>query len=412
MSTTPTTGEKLVSDVWRKPTLHHLLEETDRFLVAVELVTSRGVITDLAGQRVLSHALALGESPRIDVFSITDNPAGNAMLAADSLGADLRAHGLEVVIHLACKDGNRNSLQSRGWKLSSEGFDNILALTGDYPKPGYGGMARPSFDIDSVGLLSMYADMNRGLLDEATGRAMKPTNFFLGAVVTNHKRYERELVPQYLKLRRKIDTGARFIINQAGYDARKDDELLRWLAFSGLDVPVMANVFVLSLGAARAFNAGRVPGVVVTDELLALCESRASSPDRDARSSWSSRQDRWRSPAGSASEAPTSAAGSTSPTARRSSPRGGLAPSWKTLAGEVDFSYPDEFYYFEPGETPGLSSSEVNRALVASLSGAARRRARLRTPARLPCEPPRSLGRVRSEGSAVQPRAQVLCRRR
>ena len=33
------------------------------------------------GPARLSHALALGESPRIHVLSITDNPAGNAMLA-------------------------------------------------------------------------------------------------------------------------------------------------------------------------------------------------------------------------------------------------------------------------------------------------------------------------------------------
>jgi methylenetetrahydrofolate reductase (NADPH) len=221
----PPAIEQAATDGGRKPTLRHLLEHTDRFIVAVELVMSRGVISDLAGERVLTHARALAENERIDVYSITDNPAGNAMLAADTLGADLRSVGQEVIIHLACKDGSRNSLQSRGWKLASEGFDNILALTGDYPKPGYGGMARPSFDIDSVGLLSMYSEMNRGLPDGATGRRMKPTNFFLGAVVTNYKRHEREVVPQYLKLRRKIETGARFIINQAGYDARKDDEL-------------------------------------------------------------------------------------------------------------------------------------------------------------------------------------------
>ena len=67
----------------------------------------------------------------------------------------------------------------------------------------------------------MYSEMNRGLLDEATGHRLKPTNFFLGAVVTNHKRHRREFVPQYLKLRKKIETGARFIINQAGYDAER-----------------------------------------------------------------------------------------------------------------------------------------------------------------------------------------------
>ena len=110
----PAVTEQVAVDSWRKPTLRHLLEKTDRFLVAVELVTSRGVMSDLAGQRVLSHALSLAESDRIDVLSITDNPAGNAMLAADTLGADLRSHGQEVIIHLACKDGNRNSLQSRG----------------------------------------------------------------------------------------------------------------------------------------------------------------------------------------------------------------------------------------------------------------------------------------------------------
>ena len=381
MSVFSATSAQVTADGGRKPTLRHLLEDTDRFVVAVELVTSRGLLNDLAGQRVLGHALALAESPRFDVLSITDNPAGNAMLAADTLGTDLRSHGQEVIIHLACKDGNRNSLESRGWKLASEGFDNILALTGDYPKPGYGGMARPSFDIDSVGLLAMYSEMNRGLLD-GKRRRMKPTNFFLGAVVTNHKRYERELVPQYLKLRRKIETGARFIINQAGYDARKDDELLRWLALSGLDVPVIANVYVLSLGAARAFNAGRVPGVVVTDELVALAERYAASPDRGrsfflelaAKQVAIARGLGFR---GAYLGGKLDLADCEEILSRADEFR---PDGWKTLAGEVCFACPDEFYYLERDKATGLSSSEVNGALVASRTNAARRRARLRTP--------------------------------
>jgi methylenetetrahydrofolate reductase (NADPH) len=381
MSVSPAAAETGTADVGPKPTLRHLLEDTDRFVTAVELVTSRGLISDLAGQRALSHARALAESPRIDVLSITDNPAGNAMLAADTLGVELRAQGQEVIIHLACKDGNRNSLEGRGWKLASEGLDNILALTGDYPKPGYGGMARPSFDIDSVGLLSMYSDMNRGLRD-AKGRRMKATNFFLGAVVTNHKRHEREVIPQYLKLRRKIEAGARFIINQAGYDTRKDDELVRWLALSGLQVPVIANVFVLSLGAARAFNAGRVPGVVVTDELVALAEHYSGSADR-GRSFFLEL----------AAKQVAIARG----VGFRGAYLGGrldLADceeilsraeafgrdGWKEVAGDVGFGCPDEFYYFERDETTGLSTSEVSGALLASRTKAARQRARLRTP--------------------------------
>ena len=74
--------------------------------------------------------------------------------------------------------------------------------------------------------------------------------------------------------------GARFIINQIGYDARKMAELVRYMALRGLNVPAIANVFVLTATAARYFHAGKVPGVTVTDDLLALVEKHAASPDR------------------------------------------------------------------------------------------------------------------------------------
>src|SRR4051794_40917635 len=259
--------------------LREQLARPRAFVVAAELVTSRGLITADSGRRVLEVARELAADPRVDVLSITDNPAGHAMLSADTLGTDLISRGQEVIIHLACKDWNRNALESRGWKLSSEGFHNVLALSGDYPTGGWRGAAAPVFDTDLVGLLRLFSDMNEGRLEGREG-SLERTRFFLGAVVTNHKRHERELVPQYLKLRKKIENGARFVINQIGYHARKDDELLRWLRLGRLEVPVIANAFVLSPAAARAFHADRVPGVVVTDELLALVERHAASPDK------------------------------------------------------------------------------------------------------------------------------------
>ena len=255
-----------------KPALRDLLAQPHRFIVVAELVTSRGVITESRGQRVLKLAHELADSDRVDVLSMTDNPAGNAMIAADTMGTDLISRGQEVIIHLACKDWNRNALESRAWKLASEGFDNVLALSGDAPVAGYKGAAAAVFDIDSVGLLRMYSDMN-----EARPRA--DDDFCLGCVVTNHKRNENEVMPQLLKLRKKVDNGARFVITQIGYNARKDHELLRWMRDEGIDVPVLANVFVLSPGAARAFNAGRVPGVQVSDELHAIVQRETAGPD-------------------------------------------------------------------------------------------------------------------------------------
>ena len=140
-------------------------------MVAAELVTSRGPITAGGGEKVLALARELAADPRIDVLSITDNPGGHAMVAPDALGTDLVSRGQEVIIHLACKDWNRNALESRGWQLSSAGFHNVLALSGDYPLVGHRGLAAPVFDIDSVGLLSLFSEMNEGLAATSAGRA-------------------------------------------------------------------------------------------------------------------------------------------------------------------------------------------------------------------------------------------------
>ena len=61
------------------------------------LVTSRGPITSEGGAKVLALARDLAADPRIDVLSITDNPAGHAMLSPDALGTDLISRGQEVI---------------------------------------------------------------------------------------------------------------------------------------------------------------------------------------------------------------------------------------------------------------------------------------------------------------------------
>ena len=110
----------------------HRLGEPGVFVIAAELVTSRG-LEDRAGSGLFAYAHALAADGRVDVFSITDNPGGNPMSAPDTVAADLASRGCEVIIHLATKDSNRNALESRAWKLASEGFNNVLALSGDYP---------------------------------------------------------------------------------------------------------------------------------------------------------------------------------------------------------------------------------------------------------------------------------------
>ena len=256
-------------------TLAEKLLDTSDFLVGVELVSIRGSMAEARAVKARDLAVQLVDSPLIDWISITDNAGGNPQLAPQALGKPILYAGKEVVIHLTCKDLNRNGLESAAWQLDSEGFHNVLALTGDYPIGGNEGMAKPVFDIDSVGLIALLDKMNRGFDDEH-----RKTAFCIGAVVSNHKLREGEVVPQYLKLRKKIQCGAHFIINQVGYDARKARELRLYMDRHGMGhPPLIGNVYVLSPRAARTFHDGRIPGIVVTDALLEECERQGRSAD-------------------------------------------------------------------------------------------------------------------------------------
>lgn len=266
-------------------TLQEKLFQSSRFLIGTELVSVRGSMAERSAVKARTFANRLVECPEIDWISITDNAGGNPQLAPSALGKPILYAGKEVVIHLTCKDLNRNGLESEAWLLNSEGFHNILAMTGDYPAGGNEGLAKPVFDIDSVGLISMLHKMNQGL-DPKDGhqqgrpQRLEKTQFLIGAVTTNFKLLEGELIPQYLKLEKKIECGARFIINQIGFDSRKISELRRYLESRGLEnVPLIGNVYLLGPMVAQLFHEGRIPGIVVTEPLRELCLKQGRSPD-------------------------------------------------------------------------------------------------------------------------------------
>jgi methylenetetrahydrofolate reductase (NADPH) len=271
----------------RVDTLREKLSGAGRFLLGVELVTTRGTMADDQAVQARSFASQLVSEDRIDWVSITDNAGGNPQLSPMALGKPILYAGKEVLIHLSCKDFNRNGLESAAWELASEGFHNILALSGDYPAAGYHGRGKPVFDIDSVGLLTMLDEMNRGLSRPSKvgkQQTIGATDFFPGAVATNFKRYENEVVPQLLKLEQKVARGAKFVIAQIGYDARKSHEMLCYMRRRDMGhVPLIGNVFLLSAAVARFFRKRTIPGVVISDTLFELCEKHATDSDRGAR---------------------------------------------------------------------------------------------------------------------------------
>ena len=124
--------------------LKEILSETGRFPIGVELVSTRGTMTQKQTVKTRSFSADLTHSPRVDWVSITDNAGGNPHLAPIALGTPILYAGKEVIVHLTCKDLNRYALESQLWLLASQGFHNILALTGDYPIESFAGCAKPA----------------------------------------------------------------------------------------------------------------------------------------------------------------------------------------------------------------------------------------------------------------------------
>ena len=254
------------------------------FVITCEFVPGRGgegksieEIIDF-GRKVVATGLP------IHAVSLTDNPGGNPAISPDVLGKELQAIGVEALVHFACSDANRNMIESRAYALARDGLKNVLVITGDYAVSGYEGMAKPIFDLCSVQVIRYLKEMNKGL--EIPGRKkgtfdnLPATDFFVGGAVSPFKKTEAELMTQFFKLEKKIQAGVDFIIPQLGYDIRKFAEILKYMKYRNISMPVLGNIYVLTKGAARFMNGGNVPGCVVTDELLAKFEEEAEAPDK------------------------------------------------------------------------------------------------------------------------------------
>jgi methylenetetrahydrofolate reductase (NADPH) len=262
--------------------LRPLLADPARFVRVIELTTMRGALASSRADRAAAMAGELSAGNLADAFGITDGPSGEAKVGPEALGLRLLADDRRVVVHQTCRDLNRAALTSRAWTLASLGFANVLALSGDYPADAYRGLAAPVYDLDSVGLISLLRSLEAESRVPVTGRGPQPTPLTLcvGAAVSPFKYREDELVPQYQKMDMKVRAGAEFIVTQTGYDVRKWDELARRARATGASTPIFANVFVLTAGAARYFNRGEVPGVYLSDDLLAVVERQVASPDK------------------------------------------------------------------------------------------------------------------------------------
>jgi methylenetetrahydrofolate reductase (NADPH) len=336
----------------------------DRFVVTLELVPGR----ESRGRRVetvMDIARQAFADGRISAVSMTDNPGGNPSLSPDAFGSEIFKIGMDVIIHFTCRDINRVGMESRALQLAMMGMKNILALTGDYTGSGYGGQGAPVFDLDSVNLLAMLQ-----LLSDRMRQTGDPDEFFTGCAVSPFKRTEGETFAQYAKLCRKAAAGARFVITQLGYDARKFEELMRVQALVGIDLPVLGSVYVLNPKTAHLMNQGKIPGAVVTDDLLARIRQEWIDPEagRNAAEERAARLAAVLKGLGYRGIHIGGVHRSFAPVARILDRMAQIQDRWPAFMEDFDFPLPNGFYAFErnaPGKPDRHRFGEAPQRLAA-----------------------------------------------
>ena len=311
---------------------------------------------------MLETARELADDPRIDVLSITDNPGGQAMLAPDTLGTDLISRGQEVIIHLSCKDWNRNALESRGWKLGSEGFDNVLALSGDYPIAGHRGLAAPVFDIDSVGLLELYSAMNEGIgeldADELLPRLRRhePQAARARGDAAVPKAAEEGAAPARGSSSTRSASTRERTTSCCGSSAASSFPSRSWRTSISCRV-----------GRRARFTVGAFPGVVVNDELLALVQKHAASDDK-GRAFFVDLAAKHVAVSRGLGFGGVYLGGHMKPATFGAilDQAEGYYADWVEVSRDIRFGFKDEFHLFEADSDTGLSSDEISASYLES----------------------------------------------
>ncbi|MDD5617516.1 MAG: methylenetetrahydrofolate reductase [Candidatus Omnitrophica bacterium] len=245
--------------------------ETNRFVVTSEIGPPKG--TEI--KEALEDAELIKDM--VDAINVTDLQSSVMRLGSLAVCRLLKEKKIEPILQITCRDRNRLALQSDLLSAYVLGIENVLLLTGDHTTLGDHPEAKPVFDLDSVQLIQVANNLQKG--KDMKGNDLKGSpKFFIGAVVNPGA---DPLEPEIIKMEKKIDAGAQFFQTQAVYDI---DIFKKFLDNTRhLKTKVLAGIVLLkSAGMAKYMNEN-VAGVHVPDSLIKEISS-VSKEDRPKKS--------------------------------------------------------------------------------------------------------------------------------
>ena len=243
------------------------------FVVTAEITPP--VSTDPA--EFLSRALPL--KGLVTAVNVTDGAGAKVHLSSLAAAHFLVQNGIEPIFQMTCRDRNRLALQGDILGAVSLGIRNLLVLAGDDPKAGDQPDAKPVFDLDSRGLISMAHRMRtEQKLPSGTPIAGK-VNLVLGAADV-----PVDPPPEWdpKGLRAKLAAGADFVQTQFCMDIGVVQRYAARLLELGVRLPILIGVAPIPSARSARWMREKLFGTLIPEAIIDRLE-KAADPKREGR---------------------------------------------------------------------------------------------------------------------------------
>ncbi|MDO8301614.1 MAG: bifunctional homocysteine S-methyltransferase/methylenetetrahydrofolate reductase [Sedimentisphaerales bacterium] len=227
-------------------------------VITIELTPPRGIDITTMLEKVHRCAAA-----GIDAVNIPDGPRASSRLSPMITAVKIeQSCKIETILHVCCRDRNIIGLQSDMLGAYAIGLRNVLLITGDPPKLGEYPDATAVYDVDSIALTRLVANMNMGI-DIGSNTFSPPLGLTIGVGANP---VAVDLPREIERFRQKVEAGAEYAITQPVFDASSLFNFIE--AAKNHTIPLIAGIWPFSSFKNAEFMANEVPGVVVPQRLL------------------------------------------------------------------------------------------------------------------------------------------------
>jgi len=227
------------------------------FVTMVEIVPPKGIDIrkEIEGAKFV-------KSVGVDAINIPDSPRASARMSNQALSLLMQqAVEIEAILHYTCRDRNVLGIQSDLLGAAATGIRNLICITGDPPKMGNYPDATAVFDVDSIGLVNIVRNLNRGF-DLGGNPIGKGTAFVIGVGANPGL---PDLDEEIKRFEFKVEAGAEYVVTQPVFDLAQLETFVRRIEHCR--IPVVAGIWPLVSARNAEFMKNELR-VSVPDEIL------------------------------------------------------------------------------------------------------------------------------------------------